>query len=426
MSRRLHLLILSAMLALALGALPASAFAAGGFSAEKYPAALAGTTTSGTTLSFQGGTSTITCATEFLTGSLSASSETLSLSPEWSGCTLQANAPVVFAANGCSMGWSIVSTGGQDAVVCPAGHEMRLTTYSSKEQFEKGNSLCEFTVPSQTLGGSLTLTGEGTGPAATISAKLSGTLTMTSLKGSRAICYVDPGQQVAPHITANREEKAFVDEVGKLGKQVGLVSGKGGVYMAGQASGNLPEQPRFETEAASGASLAGAQTASTDTITFGSGVRGVSCANTTYSGQTPHTATELQLYPTYVNCTASPGSLEASITTGGCRYQTQVLNAGPPYSGTWGIKCVEPTSAVQVTVAQAGNPLCVYALGQQQGLAGVSLSTNGYGVARDVEANLNVKGATATVLKGTKIACGAAVGGTTSAVFSGGLLLGAS
>ncbi|HWT31261.1 MAG TPA: hypothetical protein VN240_09590 [Propylenella sp.] len=127
MTRIFKMLGLSLAAAFATAAVAANAASAMNFTAAKYPTTLTGSQTSSHV--FQIGSLKVTCATEKTTGVLTASSETVSLSPAYEGCE-SSGLKAEVQPNGCSYliyAPPAESEEGSLDIACPKGKSMLIT-----------------------------------------------------------------------------------------------------------------------------------------------------------------------------------------------------------------------------------------------------------------------------------------------------------
>jgi hypothetical protein len=142
--------------------------------------------------------------------------------------------------------------------------------------------------------------------------------------------------------------------------------------------------PEFHVESAP-ATITGEQTG-TQKFTTNAGT--VECQTATFKGSTSVTTTTTQeLIPSYSNCSAFGGFLNASVVTTGCGYLFHLTAGGvSPFPATVDVKC---SAGSKITVT-AGS--CVVTVEAQTGLGGITLTNTGTKTTRDVDAALNVTG----------------------------------
>jgi len=154
MTRNLKALGLSMVAVLAMSAFVASAAhaEAGEVTAGAYPATISGVQTNENVLS--NGVRSVTCATASLTGTLSAASSTVSITPSYSNCSGNGSTTATVNTNGCSYLLHVTtqtseSTGtGTVDVVCPEGKRIQIDIWATG-QHPAGPKLCRLEVPAQ-------------------------------------------------------------------------------------------------------------------------------------------------------------------------------------------------------------------------------------------------------------------------------------
>lgn len=164
------------------------------------------------------------------------------------------------------------------------------------------------------------------------------------------------------------------------------------------------------------ASLSGAQVGVNKFI-IANGVRTVTCKTATFSGTISAAADPVTLTPAYSECHAAPNELPATVTMNGCDYSLSANTTGAALTADLVCptgKDVEIHLYENATKHKEGSALCDYTVQAQTNLPAGTYS-NGAGT---VTANLKANPKT-TVTKGSKILCGAAIGGTVSAILEG-------
>jgi hypothetical protein len=123
MIRNAKILGLALVAVLAMSAMVASAASATKFTAAKYPATVKGTQTGGGHV-FEVGGGKVTCTGATFTGTLSAASEEMTMTPNYTGCTAFGfiGAEVTgFGSEGCDY---LFTTNGKAHLKCPAGKDV--------------------------------------------------------------------------------------------------------------------------------------------------------------------------------------------------------------------------------------------------------------------------------------------------------------
>lgn len=405
MIRQLRILAMLAFAALMVTALvAASAQAASGrFEAGQYPAIVAAQS-AGNVYANRNQTRTGSCGSEGLEASMSETSGGLILTPHWSNCTFWGY-PATFKPNGCYFKWSANPVGNNVDLLCPTGKDLE---YEWTE--------CAYKIAPQTGIGAAAFTDEGAEAASKVMAEVSIVYPVSVTRGIPAVCGANGVSTLTYH--GSFETRAFMNVAGQKGAQVGLRTGPGGVYLAGQESPEPALQPRIETEFGneSVSVVANQSTTAPLNLEFGRGVRTFTCGTTKFAGSVAGEARQLSLAPEDSNCTAKPGNLPATVTTGSCKFVQNVLNT-TPYRAGLDIACSNlDTHDIEATVFEpTGSVLCRYRVGPQTGLAEVGLQNVGTGITRGVEMNFAIAALSYSVLEGSKIACGA--GGTNSRLF---------
>jgi len=165
-------------------------------------------------------------------------------------------------------------------------------------------------------------------------------------------------------ITAENQSEEAVDV------QVASIPG---VYVAGAGADQPAHEPRIEADTYP--KLIGGEGLDTFTTNLGS----FKCDNTGLASELLGATSELDLEATYSYCYTSTGK-PAEVDMNSCHYELGVQNAGPPYSGTWGIACDQPGDAIEFKAYWFGTPAsyayltCTMKVGPQQGLEGVDLA----------------------------------------------------
>ena len=175
------------------------------------------------------------------------------------------------------------------------------------------------------------------------------------------------------------------------------------------------------------ASLIGSST-SAQTITIAGGVRKVSCGTASFTGELTAAAESVQIFPTYLMCSGSLPSEPVTLSPNGCSNTWTVtkLESATTAIGTEAINCPAGQEYQIDFYASAKEqsehkPICTYGLPAQAGLGIVEYTDVGSGSTASLNITRNVTGVKVNVLKGLKIACGAAAGTSTTAAIGGSL-----
>jgi hypothetical protein len=192
---------MSLLAVLAFGAVVASgAQAEGKFKAGKYPASLTGTGTSANTYTING--REVSCLSSSFTGTLSAESESVQVSPGYGLCVGKpGSTPVSLFMGGCSYTWAVTKLNspttatGTQAFSCPAGSEIHINLYENNQKFAEGITLCEWGIPAQGPLGTVQYENQGSGTTASVQLAVNvGSITVNVLKGTKLICGAKAGE----------------------------------------------------------------------------------------------------------------------------------------------------------------------------------------------------------------------------------------
>jgi hypothetical protein len=124
-------------------------------------------------------------------------------------------------------------------------------------------------------------------------------------------------------------------------------------------------------------------------LAFSEGSTAIECTTYKVSGtQSSKTVTTLTVTPIFSNCESFLGAAVA-LTTNGCKYVFHLAKGST--TGTTDIEC-EAGKAMEFEI---GN-ICKYTIGTQTGLSSVSFKNTGAGSTREIVAEMNLKGVTAT------------------------------
>jgi hypothetical protein len=148
------------------------------------------------------------------------------------------------------------------------------------------------------------------------------------------------------------------------------------------------------------------------------------CTEVKAEGTITEATTSGTVTPTFSGCTASPGTLPATVLQNGCNYTA----SGTKTTATTGdlsvtVDCpagkeLELLIYENATKHAAGQALCAYSLGPQGPLGAGVYHDQGSGSTETVSGTGSIAG-TGKVLKGTKILCGATAGGTVEGTITG-------
>ena len=162
-----------------------------------------------------------------------------------------------------------------------------------------------------------------------------------------------------------------------------------GFYVAGEKSAEEAKQPKFTAESYPTNIEGGASTNYKFTVNLGS----VECGTALYFGKITSATPAMVFQPSLFSCIAKSGesSFPVSIHANGCEYGLRVLNAGPPYTGTFGFEC--PSEFGYEFIVSISETLkCSIDFFPQKGVEGVSYQNSGEGSKRAVTATLGLSG----------------------------------
>ncbi len=162
-----------------------------------------------------------------------------------------------------------------------------------------------------------------------------------------------------------------------------------GLYMAGKESAKESEQPRFEAESYP-LSISGG---SPQTFTF---LTNTTTCETSLQDKITKSAKQLTLDASHDSCTTIDGKgnkLDTTVSMKSCYYTLDLKNAGPPYSGLFGVGCTTGGDKIEYKAyGPGGSLLCTVTVGPQTGLSGVTLSGIGSGANRRVSLDAKIEG----------------------------------
>lgn len=224
--RKTLLIVLVPVLALAIYA-ASNAFAAT-ITAGKYVATVNGTTTNINVLKIGAGVREISCAATAIGGSLSAASETISISGEGNQCTSKPEVmPVTGTTNGCTIKAKFTSVSGSTATAtttleCPAGKELEVRVYQNATKHGESSTLCEYGIPSQGPLSTLETHNTGAGSSEDILATASITeIKVNVLKGTLLLCGAAAGKSTTATYTGSLTATATEEAEAQTGVMVG-------------------------------------------------------------------------------------------------------------------------------------------------------------------------------------------------------------
>ncbi|HEX5713850.1 MAG TPA: hypothetical protein VFX85_11095 [Solirubrobacterales bacterium] len=378
------MLLTAAIGALALTALlGASSASASGIAFAQYPATVGGKEIS--THSFiLSGERIITCDFSALSAFATGPSETLQVTATPSSCSSKYESGITLKMNGCKFIYH-PAPGKGSLDIGPAG--------CGPITLEGAN--CTRTFSSQ-IGGAASFENL----AKTVRVIDEASLQYKRTKGTLAAC----GSETGP---ATFSGSWVINGLGPEGAQVKAEAIAGtGLYMTGQQSEEAAKQPKFAAEKYP-VTITGFQDPAQKQALTITGNRKVECGEANSLSQASAATAQLTLNTEYVGCvlTVLLNEFTTVISTNGCSFQLNALNAGPPYKGSVDIACGEG-KAIELNVYGGGAVICTYKISPQSGLTGVGLTNVGTGTEQGVAVSYNLSGIPVTRVKGTLAACG--------------------
>ena len=383
--KRIRVLLTAAVGALALTALVGvSSASASGIAFSQYPATVKGGEI--TTHSFNLGLERIiTCNFSQLTAYAGGPSETLEVTATPSGCSSKLESGVTLKMNGCKFIYHpAVGKGSLD--IGPVG--------CGQVVLEGAN--CTRTFSPQTSG-----TASFANAAKSVKVTDEGYLQYKVTKGSLVAC----GNGSVPAIFSG---SWTINAYDAGGAQITAAAVPGtGLYMTGQQSEEAAKQPKFAAEKYPVTITGFQDPAQKQALTIG-GSRKVECQEANSLSQASAATSQLTLDNKYAGCILSILGSEFTtvISTNGCSFVLNALNAGPPYKGTVDIACGEG-KAIEISDYSEAGVRCTYKISPQSGLTGVGLSNVGTGTEQGVAVSYSLSGIAVTRVKGAIGPCGA-------------------
>ena len=371
---------LAAVAALALAGFPAVASASPAFDSTTYPASISGESFGAEAVVFETQYSTTICDGYTSTAMTTWSNELVADGAFEEGCI---GGPIQM--NGCklsyragtevnegefngTLGWS----GCSGIVTYPAGCKTKFAPTNVNATFENS----------------------GAAVIATVNA--------SNLKYTRE-CAPNAGKTYTDG--KFRSNWKLVSSGGSLG-----ILPEDGLYLTGEQSAEEAKQPKLNAERYA-AKVIGVQDASyTHELEFNVGA--LECGQITTTGLLSSASKSLNMGAAYGDCFVN-GLLGTTVQMNSCRYEFDVLNATPLYSGSASIVCNKGDAIVLSIAAYAGE--CVITIPSQSGLVGLTFANTGSGKSRQVKQTFNLTGITYSISG----ACGKAPGTFTDGVYRG-------
>ena len=358
------------------------------FEAEEYPTEFGGEQDpeDPLTLIFHG--TPVTCEHVNFEGELAEAGPQAVLEGGSDGCVATIGGflelPTSVDMNSCSYEVNLLNSGppysGSADITCGEGDAIEVLTYASAAKQEAGEPLCSYSIGSQSGREGLGLEGINSSSWESgefgIDFELGGIAYTSSIQNS----------------TCGQEESGKASYDGEADIYEAFISGEGtqGLFLAGEESEEQTGQPRFEVEGYP-AELGGQQDPE-DPLTLIFHGTPVTCEHVNFEGELAEAGPQAVLEGGSDGCVATIGGfleLPTSVDMNSCSYEVNLLNSGPPYSGSADITCGEGDAIEVLTYAsaakqEAGEPLCSYSIGSQSGLEGLGLEGSGQGSERAV------------------------------------------
>jgi hypothetical protein len=217
-----------AMLSMSAVVASAAHAATGKFTAEAYPATITGTQVVVDHWTFAGGVRTVTCEDVTFHGTITASSDPMTLNPTYNKCHSQAGVlPATITMNGCDytlFPQTVTSTTGtlQTTLDCPAGRDVEIHIYENAAKHAANQPLCQYTINAQGPIPAGEYHDEGSGAAEDVTWTTTETPAATVTKGSKILCGAAAGAAVPLHTQGTITLKA---ETEPSGQQLGFMVG---------------------------------------------------------------------------------------------------------------------------------------------------------------------------------------------------------
>jgi hypothetical protein len=228
MSSRRKAISLVLIPVLAIAAFAAAQAIAAKITAGKYVATVSGASTSPNLFKVGSGVREISCTSTAINGSLSAASETVSVSGEGDQCTSSpGTTPVTGTTNECTIKATFTGITGTTGtatttVQCPAGEELEVRVYESTAKHEEGTTVCEYGIPPQEALKTVETHNSGSGSSEEILATVSVTgIKVNVLKGTLFACGAGAGGSTTATYTGTLTATATEAEGGQVALMVG-------------------------------------------------------------------------------------------------------------------------------------------------------------------------------------------------------------
>ncbi len=338
--------------------------------AEKYPASISGSQVSQHKFTTLAGHTK--CSKAQFSGTVSAATASLSLSPAMSsGCNVSGIA-VTWTMNSCSYKHNVLNAGP------PYTATMDISCSKAGDEIVIQSATCWIKIPAQSglKGIGLENSGAGSERAVTITYNITGI--SYKLEGN---CPAKSGAY-ADGAYAGSTKLSGVDGGGKADGFYLTGSGNQGLFVAGKESGEEASKPKIEAEKYP-ASISGSQVSQHKFTTLAGHTK---CSKAQFSGTVSAATASLSLSPAMSSgCNVS--GIAVTWTMNSCSYKHNVLNAGPPYTATMDISCSKAGDEIVIQSAT-----CWIKIPAQSGLKGIGLENSGAGSERAVTITYNITG----------------------------------
>lgn len=219
MIRKMKVIGLSCVAVLALGAMSASAAQAASWTAAKYPVTIKATSAALSEWKMGNGARVLSCAAKF-TGAISGgATNSLNVTPEYTGCTSTGGMPTTFQMNGCTYTWTASTlTTGTQTINCPAGKEIMLLVYANETKQKEGITACEASVAAQGPLSGLGFSNQGEKEGRYVAMNENLAMQAHALKGSKLLCGAAAGTSFtlsnAGNVTVQGWNEAGTEQIG--------------------------------------------------------------------------------------------------------------------------------------------------------------------------------------------------------------------
>lgn len=369
--KRVKQLALAVLAALALSVVGASSASAAGFLTSNlwYPAELTGAAPEKQTMTAPG-VKTFTCTGGNFLGEVDdiLASTSLDATPGERKCESSGFPKSALQMNGCSFHFD-------PGTENPATHQFEGTwdigPPSCGPMLLIGSGSCRFNIYPE-AGMPATYTNEGTGSSATVSIDVSKSQLAYWMTGPESGCPITKGENLQLGISWKVSAKAF-------GAATGLRLDRipNGIQVVGK--GSEGEGPRIEAEAYP-ASLDATNEqkigANEEYFYVPVSARKMECERTDFAAVLTGPTATLPLDTTYSGSCRASGTLVIDVRMNSCDYVLNVLNAGPPYTGSYDIECAKEGDTIEFDMWNIFHTevACTTKIGSQSSLTSVKIN----------------------------------------------------